>query len=209
MTGIPFLRGILPSILLFGLNACAIFQSGSEGSSDRVITSKLDTSRYFARNVSIVRGFDRVSTMNVATSFSWWDSNGVLRELNQNFGNVLVLYFWNTSSPLSMSTSQELLAAKQALKDSDVVFVGITLKEKSFDSTTVWHVQSIADSLGMTFQHVIGNSELSYSYSGIDVLPTVVIVNRYAKIHERLLGNQKSPAIIEAVRKALIYKPLR
>lgn len=175
---------------------------------ERQITSKLDTSRYFARSVGRVHQFDRVTTMNLATSFTWHDSTGV-RELREYFGNVILLFFWNTTSPWSAAVGKEIMQVKQILEDSDVVYIGITQKEVASDSANIWRVQHVVDDLGLDFPHVLGNSELGYAYGGIDVLPTIFVINRYGKIHSTLQGKQSAAQLEAALRKALAYEPIK
>lgn len=172
------------------------------------MTNPLDTSTGFARSVSLLKEFDRIATMNLATSFSWWDSTGNIHQLSESYGRVMAIYFWNDTQPWSVNTAIELLRAKAALKDSDVVYVGV-LVGKGKDSSAVWKAQRILDSIGVSFQQVIGNSELNYAYGGINTMPTLFVINRNGKVHQKLEGQQTSAQFEAALRKALSYVPLR
>jgi peroxiredoxin len=190
------------------LSGCGLFTS-DDTTPVRVVTSPLDTSRSFSRSVSLLKSFDRVTTSNFATSFTWWDNNGRTRELREYFGQVVVLYFWGTSSTWSLNTAKELLAAREVLKDSDVVYFGLVHGEVRPDSASIWRIQRMSDSLNMQFQHVIGNNEFSYAYGGINALPTIFVIARNGRVYQTLTGQQSQKKIEEAIRKTLIYTPTR
>jgi peroxiredoxin len=192
--------------LLICFSGCSIFASKQE-TPDRIITSKLDTSRYFARNVSALRGFDRMTTLDLSTNFSWWDSTGTVRDLRQSHGIVTVVYFWNTSSEWSRSTAANLSVALDRLRDSSVRYIGVLHAEGKSDSAAIWRVQKVVDSLGLNFQHVIGNNEFSYAYGGINVLPTTFVIARTGRIYQTLEGQRTQQQLEEAIRKTLSYTP--
>lgn len=149
-----------------------------------------------------------MATINLATSFSWWDSTGAMRQLRENYGRVMAIYFWNDTQPWSINTEKQLQKAKLALQDSDVFFIGV-LTGKGKDSSAVWKAQHIIDSLGVDFQQVIGNSELNYAYGGINTMPTLFIVARNGKVHQTLEGQKTSGELESAIRKTLAYEPIK
>ena len=189
------------------LAGCSFFSSQT-AAPPRLVTNPLDTSRSFARSVSLLKEFDRIGTINLATSFSWWDSTGAVRQLRENYGRVMAIYFWNDTQPWSINTESQLQKAKLALKDSYVFYVGV-LTGKGKDSSAVWKAQKIIDSLGVDFQQVIGNSELNYAYGGINTMPTLFIVARNGKVHQTLEGQKTSGELEAAIRKTLSYEPIK
>jgi hypothetical protein len=194
-------------MLVVAAAGCSFFSSQAPAPS-RVITDPLDTSRSFARSVSLLKEFDRIGTINLATSFTWWDSTGAVRQLRENYGRVMAIYFWNDTQPWSINTEAQLQRAKLALKDSNVFFIGV-LTGKGKDSSAVWKAQRIIDSLGVDFQQVIGNSELNYAYGGINTMPTLFIVARNGKVHQTLEGQKTSGELEAAIRKTLAYEPIK
>jgi hypothetical protein len=199
------------SILLVALTVfvagCSFFSS-QDSAPTRIINSPLDTSRSFARSVSLLGTFDRIGTINLATSFTWWDSTGSVRQLRENYGRVMAISFWNDAQPWSINTIKHLQQAKLSLQDSDVFYLGV-LTGKGKDSTTIWKAQRTIDSLGIDFQQVIGNNELNYAYGGINTMPTVFIVARNGKVHQTLEGQKSSKDLESAIRKTLEYEPVR
>lgn len=186
---------------------CSFFSS-QDSAPPRIINGPLDTSRSFARTVSLLKEFDRIGTINLATSFNWWDSTGAVRQLRENYGRVMVIYFWNDTQPWSINTEKQLQKAKLALQDSDVFYLGV-LTGKGKDSSAVWKAQRIIDSLGVDFQQVIGNSELNYAYGGINTMPTLFLVARNGKVHQTLEGQKTSGELEAAIRKTLAYEPIK
>lgn len=129
--------------------------------------------------------------------------------MRENYGRVIALYFWSPSSSWSLNTVKELLAARETLKDSDVVYLGVVYGEVKPDSASVWRIQRMADSLGLDFPQIIGNNEFGYAYGGINAMPTIFVVSRNGRVYQTLEGQQTSKRIEEAIRKTLSYTPLR
>jgi hypothetical protein len=204
---LTFRRSFFSLALTLFVAGCGFFSS-QESTPIRIIERPLDTSRAFARTVSLLKEFDRIGTINLATSFTWWDSTGHVRELRENYGRVMVVYFWNDTQPWSIATEQQLRKARLALNDSDVYYVGI-LTGKGKDSSSVWRAQHNLDSLGVDYQQVIGNSELNYAYGGINTMPTLFVVARNGKVYQTLEGQKPSSEIEAAIRKTLSYEPIK
>lgn len=122
---------------------------------------------------------------------------------------MIALYFWSSSSPWSLATAKGLLATREALQDSDVVYLGIVHGEIKPDSASIWRMQHLSDSLGFDFQQIIGNNEFGYAYGGINALPTLFVIARNGRIYQTLEGQQSSKKIEEAIRKTLSYVPMR
>jgi hypothetical protein len=202
-----FYRSLFAILLLSFTAGCGFFSS-QDTTPPRVINGPLDTSRAFARSVSLLKEFDRIGTINLATSFTWWDSTGKVRELRENYGRVMAILFWNDTQPWSITTEKQLQKARLALKDSDVYYIGI-LTGKGRDSASVWKAQRNLDSLGVDYQQVIGNSELNYAYGGINTMPTLFLIARNGKVHQTLEGQKPSSEIEAAIRKTLAYEPIK
>lgn len=128
--------------------------------------------------------------------------------MSENYGTVMAILFWNPSQSWSVKTATELLKAKAALHDSAVVYLGVTMGGAR-DSSAVWGTQRIADSLGIAFQQIIGNSELGYAYGGINAVPTLFMVAKTGKVYQTLEGAQSAAQIEAAIRKTLSYLPIR
>src|SRR6476660_2953343 len=96
-----FRRSLAIATLMLAVSGCGFFSS-QDTTPPRVITSPLDSSRSFARSVSLLKEFDRIATVNLATSFSWWDSTGAVRQLREHYGQVMAVYFWNDTQPWSV-----------------------------------------------------------------------------------------------------------
>jgi hypothetical protein len=200
-------RSFLLIASILTLAGCSFFSS-QDVTPPRVITGPLDTSRAFARTVSLLKQFDRVGTINLATSFMWWDSTGTVRELREHYGQVMAILFWNDTQPWSIVMENQLRKAKLALKDSNVYYVGI-LTGKGRDSSAVWKAQRNIDSLGVDYQQIIGNSELNYAYGGINTMPTLFVIARNGKVHQTLEGQRAASEIEAAIRKTLSFVPIK
>jgi hypothetical protein len=204
---LSLLRFSFLAVLAVSIAACGFFSSQDQ-TPPRIINSPLDSSRSFARTVSLLKEFDRIGTINLATSFTWWDSSGSVRQLREHYGQVMAIYFWNDTQPWSVNTEKQLEKAKLAVQDSDVFFLGV-LTGKGRDSSAVWKAQRNIDSLGVSFQQVIGNSELNYAYGGINTMPTLFLVARNGKVHQTIEGQKTSGDIEAAIRKTLNYVPIK
>ncbi len=204
---LSFRRSSLLVALTLFVAGCSFFSS-QDTTPTRIINGPLDTSRSFARSVSLLGEFDRIGTINLATSFTWWDSTGAVRQLRENYGRVMAIYFWNDSQPWSVNTVKQLQQARLAMQDSDVFYLGV-LTGKGKDSSAVWKSQRTCDSLGVDFQQVLGNNELNYAYGGINTMPTLFIVARNGKVHQTLEGQKTRKDFESAIKKTLEYEPIK
>jgi thiol-disulfide isomerase/thioredoxin len=168
-------------------------------------TTKQAPQKNFSRSVSTIKFFDRVSSNNYATNFAWWDSTGTVHELRENYGKVILLNFWSTWCKPCVAERSVFDRLRAKYGDSLAV-IGITLKESLNGANAVLPVQSFIDSIGIPYQQIVGTSELSYSYGGIDILPTTIVISPELKLVATLQGEQTAESLEKAIRKAFTGK---
>jgi thiol-disulfide isomerase/thioredoxin len=184
-------------LFLASLNAC--------GSSASTTTNPADTGLVqYSRNVSVLKALDRYSSANYATNFLWWDSSGRVAEFRESTGNVRALLFWNTKCAPCVQAAQTLQALSLEFVDSPFVALGVTTREEITGREAVPVIQQFVDSLGIQYQQILGQRELSYAYEGIESLPTIFFVSREGLNLKRL-----SLKLDEATLRAEIHSALR
>jgi len=159
----------------------------------------------YSHSVSTVKFFDRVSSNNYATNFAWWDSTGNVHELRENYGKVIVLNFWSTWCKPCVAERNTLNQVRTEFGDS-ITVIGITLNESLAGANAVLPVQAFVDSVGITYQQIIGTSELSYSYGGIEILPTTTVISPGLKLIATMQGEQTVESLEKAIRRAYTSK---
>ena len=180
--------------------------SGCGGSAQTTLDKNQNENPNYRPSVSKLKAIDRMGSVTYATSFMWWDSTGKVRQLREYYGKVVVMHFWGTWCVPCMEELPNIAKFEQVYRDSDVVFLGVTLKESG--SAVLDSVQKFVIEHKMTYQQIIGTYELSSAYGGIDLLPATVIISREGKVLSVLTGRQDPDALDLEIRKAMTYRRL-
>ena len=150
---------------------------------------------------------DRIASTIYATNFQWWDSTGTVRELHDYYGKAVVISFWGTWADQAVSDVQALATLQKQYRDSNVVFIGVTLQEPGSTNEILARVRQYCSDHGMAYQQVLGNSELAASYDGIYQMPSTVLLSRQDKVLKTLVGAQGLAQLEVEIRKAIAYMP--
>ena len=155
----------------------------------------------YLHNVSQIKYWDRISSADHATNFAWWDSSGSVHEMYQYYDKVVVLNFFGTWSP---SALQQLAVIDSALAthDTNVLTIGVAMREGVTGGKAVILMDSIARARGMNYEILIGSRDFGFTYSGIDVVPTTFIITRKRKIAATFEGVVTESKLLEAIAEA-------
>ncbi len=159
----------------------------------------------YKANVSQLKTYDRLGSATFVTNFVWWDSTGAQRQLHDYFGSPLVVTFWRTTVPSSVTELRDAAMLQQKYKDRGVIFLGIPLEEKAPRQEMFDHVTSAIAANAISMQQIVGSNELASAFGGIDILPTVLIISPNDKIVATFQGTQ-SAATIETQLQAILLK---
>ena len=161
---------------------------------------------HYRGNVSELQAYDRLGSATFVTNFLWWDSTGASRQLHDYSGEPVVVVFWRSTLPVSLDELRAIQTMytsepHDAAASSRVQFLGIAYEEKGAIAQRFERVDSVTQRNGITFQQVIGNSELASAFGGIDVIPTVLLVSRDGRLAETFGGLTDPARITEAIQK--------
>jgi thiol-disulfide isomerase/thioredoxin len=198
----PFVKLRSSHVLTMLLLVAAL--SGCGSSAQSTLDKSQAENPNYRPTVSKLKAIDRMGSITYATSFMWWDSTGKVRQLRDYYGKVVVMHFWGTWCVPCMEELPNIAKSEQAYRDSDVVFLGVTLKEST--AGVLDSVQKFVIEHKMTYQQIIGTNELSSAYGGIDLLPATVIISREGKVLSVLTGRQEPDALDLEIQKALTYR---
>ncbi len=190
-------------MLCAALLGCAVFQSCATSFKNVFVppTILLDsTGPHYLHNVSEIKYWDRISSANHATNFAWMDSTEKVHEMYEFYDKIVVLSFFGTWSPPSIT---ELAAMDSArLVDTNVFCIGVAMKEGVKFGKAVRLIDSFARARSIPFQLLIGSPDFGDTYSGIDVVPTTFIINPKRKIAATFEGYVSEAKLLEAISEA-------
>jgi thiol-disulfide isomerase/thioredoxin len=152
---------------------------------------------------------DRLASTIYATNFEWWDSTGRVGQLHDYYGKTVVITFWGTWCDGCAGDMDDLAALQKTYKDSNVAFIGITLREPGTFNEVLAHVAQYCTDHGIAYQQVIGNSEFAAAYGGIYQLPTTILLTKEDRVLETLTGKQGKAKLEAEIRKTMAYEPPR
>lgn len=191
--------GILLALTLGILAGCQTYTLKNPYIPEKAADS---TGPQYRHNVSQVKYWDRISTVEQATGFAWWDSTGATHELGEYWNKVVVLNFFGTWSPPCLSQLEVIRKLRADMNDTSVVYIGVTQREAVSAGRAVIYIDSFAQARSIPYQLLIGTRDFGFTYGGIDVVPTTFVINSRRKITATFEGEVPASALKAAIAKA-------
>ena len=155
----------------------------------------------YLRNVSQIDFWDRISSVNRATNFAWWDSSGTVRQMYDYYDKVVVLSFFATWSPPAL-TQLPVLDSAIASGDTNTLFIGIAMREGVTAGKAVLRLDSFVRARKIGYPVLIGSRDFGFTYGGVDVVPMTFVITRRRKIDATFEGFVSTSRLLEAIAKA-------
>jgi len=156
----------------------------------------------YLHNVSQIKYWDRIAAANRATNFGWWDSTGRVVEMNEFYNKVVVLTFFGTWSMPSLDQLYRIRLARLDNPDTNVLFIGVAMREPATDGAAVLRVDSFAHARHVDYQLLIGSRDFGFTYGGIDAVPTTFVIARSRKIIATFDGVISEGKLVDTVASA-------
>jgi hypothetical protein len=155
----------------------------------------------YLHNVSQIKYWDRISSADRATNFAWWDSAGNVHEMYEFYNKIVVLNFFGTWSPAAIQ-QLAIIDSALAISDTNVLTIGVAMREGVTGGKAVVRVDSIVRARGMKYEVLIGSRDFGFTYSGIDVVPTTFVITRKRKLAATFEGIVTESKLLEAISEA-------
>jgi len=151
------------------------------------------------RQAAETTGADRPALVGrTAPDFALTDLSGKTVRLADFKGKVVLLDFWATwCAPCREEIPAFVELQKQYAEQ------GFTLLGISLDDEGAVVVKPFARQFGINYPVVIGNTEVSAAYGGMQALPTAFLIGRDGRILEAFVGDRARPDFERAIRSAL------
>jgi peroxiredoxin len=158
----------------------------------------------YGKYISTLYGFDTVASDDgTASNFAWKDSNGVIREMDDLRGKVVVLNFWATwCGPCLAETPALRDIARDFAKDS-VVVIGISIDR---DGDVYGIVDNFQRSKNLRYQTIIDADKDVYSVymdTYETAIPTSFVIDKKGRIAATLVGATDYEKFASFIRKLL------
>jgi peroxiredoxin len=133
-----------------------------------------------------------------APDFALTDLSGKTVRLADFKGKIVLLDLWATwCAPCREQIPDFVELQKQYAEE------GFTLLGISMDEEGAVVVKPFAQEFGINYPVVIGNTQVSAAYGGIQALPTAFLIGRDGRILEAFVGDRAKSDFERAIRSAL------
>jgi cytochrome c biogenesis protein CcmG/thiol:disulfide interchange protein DsbE len=144
-------------------------------------------------------GADRPALVGrTAPDFALTDLSGKTVRLADFKGKVVLLDFWATWCAPCREEIPDFVELQEQYAEQGFTLLGISLDEEGAEV-----VKPFAQQLGINYPVVIGNTEVSAAYGGMQALPTAFLIGRDGRILEAFVGDRARPDFERAIRSAL------
>jgi peroxiredoxin len=133
-----------------------------------------------------------------APDFALTDLSGKTVRLADFKGEIVLLDFWATWCAPCREEIPDFVELQKQYAEKGFTFLGISLDE---EGAAV--VKPFTQELGINYPVVIGNTQVSAAYGGIQALPTAFLIGRDGRILEAFVGDRAKADFERAIRSAL------
>jgi len=133
-----------------------------------------------------------------APDFALTDLSGKTVRLSDFKGKVVLLDYWATWCVPCREAIPDFVELQKQYAEEGFTLLGISLDE---EGAAV--VKPFAQEFGITYPVLIGNTQVSAAYGGIQALPTAFLIGRDGRILETFVGDRAKADFERAIRSAL------
>ncbi len=162
-------------------------------------TSQSTAHTEYKNNVSLVSGV-HPSAGEIASDFSWFDSNGKMISLRDLKGKTVLLNFWATWCGPCKAELPDIESLNKSYASRGLVVIGVSVDK---GDNLLSDVSDFATSNGLTYQIVVDNDDIANAYGNINAIPTSFLVNRDGKIVDKWIGTRNKAFFESTVKKYL------
>ncbi len=134
-----------------------------------------------------------------APAFALTDLSGKTVRLADFKGKIILLDFWATWCVPCREETPQFIELQRQYAEKGFTLLGIALDE---EGAVV--VKPFAQQLGINYPVVIGNTQVSAAYGGIQALPTAFLIGRDGRILHAFVGDRAGADFERAIRSALL-----
>jgi peroxiredoxin len=134
-----------------------------------------------------------------APEFALTDLSGKTVRLADFKDKVVLLDFWATWCAPCREEIPDFVDLQKRYAEQGFSLLGISLDEEGAEV-----VKPFAQQFGINYPVVIGNTEVSAAYGGMQALPTAFLIGRDGRILEVFVGDRARADFERAIRSALL-----
>jgi len=139
------------------------------------------------------------SVGQAAPDFALTDLRGKTVRLADFKGKIVLLDFWATWCKPCREEIPDFVELQKQYAEKGFTLLGISLDE---EGAAV--VKPFAEQFGINYPVVIGNTQVTAAYGGIQALPTAFLIGRDGRILRTFVGDRARSDLERAIRSALL-----
>jgi thiol-disulfide isomerase/thioredoxin len=133
-----------------------------------------------------------------APNFSLKTMDGKVIELSKLKGKPVIVNFWATWCPPCRAEIPDFIKVYDSYKSKGLVIVGIALDNEGWDV-----VKPFVDRIKINYPVVLGNSDITQLYGGIDGIPTTFFIDKKGYIADQQVGLLTKNALEQKLKSIL------
>jgi thiol-disulfide isomerase/thioredoxin len=133
-----------------------------------------------------------------APNFSLRTMDGKVIELSKLKGKPVIVNFWATWCPPCRAEIPDFIKVYDSYKSKGLVIVGIALDNEGWDV-----VKPFVDRIKINYPVVLGNSDITQLYGGIDGIPTTFFIDKKGYIADQQVGLLTKNALEQKLKSIL------
>jgi peroxiredoxin len=139
------------------------------------------------------------SVGKTAPDFALTDLSDKTVRLADFKGKIILLDFWATWCAPCREEIPDFVELQKQYAEKGFTILGISLDE---EGAAV--VKPFTQELGINYPVLIGNTQVSAAYGGIQALPTAFLIGRDGRILQTFVGDRGKPDFERAIRSAVL-----
>jgi peroxiredoxin len=133
--------------------------------------------------LAIVLSSSVMAQKQKAPDFSLHSADGVVHQLSQYKGKVVVVNFWATWCGPCRQEIPDFIEAYKKYKDKGLEIVGISLDQDGWTKVTPFVKQN-----RINYPVVLGTEQVVENYGGVNAIPSTFLVDRDGNIVDKHVG---------------------
>ena len=177
--------------------SCSKGEEGKEGSASKIDHSSTQPAKVFP----VVRSGK--AQAKKAADFTWTENGKEVNFSDYTKGKYVFLNFWGTWCPPCRREIPDIALLAKEMQDKNLCVIGVALERTDNVNEAIRGVSEFWNSKQMGYPVVIGTTDLTVAYGGIEAVPTTFLIDNKGNIVNTIQGAMSKEAFMAEINKMM------